>query len=1390
MATPALCKARQLTDLTGQTPCDKPATSLNGRLCSYHSRRCQALYRGYKRRNAQLDDLSKSMPPYLANTKVALVNQTFKDVDSESTLQELHGYLFKKHTLLEAVIRGRKLHHSHFFAVDNDYGHEKFLAQLQKEKYTTARALEKLGRRLADVLYQQQKWFTWIRQCQDDEEARRETESKKNKLEGAMFRKYKKEVERNQREAKAREDRKRNEIFLDEIYNQTLSEMTEDGQDEWDPVQDVSQDERASYIELIKYFLMLKDSDTPEESADGASVSAISVGPKYSATDGEPAESSKNAKNKAKKSKTETPKHSKADTVDNDKSRAEFIEMETQAQIRRRLGEGVKYAHEAGMYVVGTIENPVELEGKSPPMPADEIDVLLKEIAEIKNLLFCRLLLSHAALLPVALRANSVEDFLDDKEVTLEDLRDLCLKMEKPGLQEVRDACADLVREEEENSSGGTEDHEEDEELNVLDLIDPFRPSKGPIQRVPKVFQTKREKALGKKRRQVKKLQEIAGLDNNGALVDFGVIDDDGKYKQKKMRIKICGRYIYNYPSEKAMNRGGWLHFCIIAKESDLYNAIELCRNWDEFFELNILATYQYFPAAKWMIWVGDRLRQQLLSFGFIPYFQSDKADELTVHHQTGGRGQYRRSHHIREWRNFICGHIKRNDPASRRLIQYLSMETAHIIVLVRDAKTGRTLISPPENELWLVREKVGLGRASKKDYNIISYVGPKFFEEMDKYRKWHFGFDEYYDIYVWDHAPGNPFPYLYNKLQQALIKANRICTLPDYYKIASPILKTLVRDPITFRCRSIKPGEEVESIWDIINNSKSSFRGFNERNEEVAMNNVLKTHVYNEADVFEDMILFPEESLGDMKNNLFKENPSTMVVFERAGPLVVNPRRFALDLDTDDELSDYEDETERPTDGHSLMPSHKGEDETEDEGVSEDEEMDTDEESENPMKLFNEKFIESMSLSKREGRMLDIANSTSQALSHARLPASFNDADYMAFMRLSLSRQTDFSDTSPENLDRDFMRYMDRQKSKVFKDCWHKGDLEPGATEKYKELQKIVLQMDDYQMTKLTMGPFEMLAFLGVMPRHRRVVPDAFHAYAGVALFFEAEGFLNSDNGQEFKQSLLLNQAERAKKLPNRRTHMSNKTLPEELWVPWDTLLRTNKRKHGQAVDDIYPFEWDKAIRPIIAHLYRAGVICNSYSDYIAGKALAIAEPSRPLDLFIDYRMELDGITMPPELQDPRTITRQTLLSRARAFAQKHGPAVRFAVLKIWSAPHFYPLMLGIDRRPTVTFLDSVARAWEWKFIPKDMPCSEWSIHHQARLRIKPYEDAFGDQVIVKRDLYLVMGKDEAELRKLAVGVTWAVQTEPWRLEIDFWKSFVNIELEFLEGLNTVWLD
>ena len=257
---------------------------------------------------------------------------------------------------------------------------------------------------------------------------------------------------------------------------------------------------------------------------------------------------------------------------------------------------------------------PLELHDRTAPIPDEEIDRLLEELTEIKLLLFCRILLSHATVLPAALRAANVEEFLNDKEVSDTDLRDLCLKMDNPGLQEIRDACADLGRVAEEG-----EDEDEDEpaheELSKTDRISKrlgiprrFRSA------IPDKWASEREKRVKKQGGVPPHIMDQLA-ESQKTMIDFGNIDDESKFQSRKIRIKVCGKDIYNYRSEKAISRGGWLHFSILAKDSDLHQAVELCRNWEEFWELNVLSTFQYFPAANWLQWKGDRRRQQFLQF-------------------------------------------------------------------------------------------------------------------------------------------------------------------------------------------------------------------------------------------------------------------------------------------------------------------------------------------------------------------------------------------------------------------------------------------------------------------------------------------------------------------------------------------------------------------------------------------------------------------------------------------------------------------------------------------------------------------------------------------------------------------------------------------------------
>ncbi|KAJ8107718.1 hypothetical protein OPT61_g8673 [Boeremia exigua] len=1310
------CRARLLSDLSGQTACDKEATSADGRLCAFHSRQCQALYRGYKKRNAELDELANNQPPYLAGKKGSVVSQDYADVDDEATLKALHGYLFKTFQLLDRVIRARKLHHSHFYAIDNDYGHQKYLDKLLNDRQNMTKALEKLGKRAATVMYEQKQWFDWIKETQIKEEKEGETESKKVKLEALLFQRHQKEIKRQQRAMRAKETEKQQEQYLDETYKQRLSDMSEEDQDDWDPIRDVYGYERDNYVELIKYFLMLKESEPSsgfEEPTTEGDVPQAEDAPASAA----PTKAlSKSAKKRVKKANAETKKLADPSLQTEDGRGANVIEMETRVQMRERLRTPVKFERATGWYVQG--DGPNGLNAQTPVIPDDEVEQLLDEVAEIKNFLFCRLLLTQSTLLPAALKAESIEDFIGKEEVTREHLRDLCLKLERPVLQDVRDACADFIRERD-----GVEDLEEPEDKkDVDDYPNTYKtPEKYRLKfkkgKVPESFKTKREKAAKDASKKPKNLYE----GENDGILDFGKVTDESQYSRKRTRIKICGRYMYNYPSEKALTRGGWFHFSIVAKDSDLFDAVELCRNWNEFFELNILCLYHYFPARKWTRFIGDLARQQLLQLGFIPYFHADKADKVTNYFQTGSRGMARRAHQHTEMRNFICGHIKRDDPVSRRFIQYLAMESWELRALVRDAKTGRVLISPPEDELWLLREKSGWGRASRNEYEVVGEIGPAFFESMDKSRKWHFGFDEFYDVYIWDSTPGRPFFAMQRKIEEVLTRAMRVRELKDMFSTAGPILKTLTKDPVTERMRSIKPGEEVESIWDGLDKTASAWSwspqvGFDKEG-------ILDSYKYTEADELEDAILFPLENTGLLPNDLYYHVPSAMEMFETQ-PL--DMRKFAADLDTDEEMESSE--------GTDLG-------EAEDDGDSEWEDQDaagpgewvhnsellpgTGEELADAVDILSEQFV---GLGMREPDYFIPILRDPQSKRARMLPKVIRTSheELMGTCRLALRCQQQYDQTE-RGMEADFYRHIDRQKSKG---DFHLGDTQADSLPRYVEHKHMVDAMDMFIMShSIDTGPFELcktMHMADLFREERRVVDDAFAAYAAIAVFFQGDAFLASEYGEPWRDTKLLDQEERARHVPDRRTHMSNKTMPKEFWKAWDELLKANRRSESDAVDDIYPMEWRKALRPTIIKLFKAGVICSSYGGQAAGIATAAAEPGRPMDLYIDYRLGIPLAKIVSHMRDPTVLDRDFIMKTVTKFVADH-PGARFSALRVWSSPHFYPLMLGMDSRRMCSFADDRGRCWEFKFIPKDMPYSEWSMHQQLCQRLQPYEHIWG---------------------------------------------------------------
>ncbi|KAK4063857.1 hypothetical protein Trihar35433_8565 [Trichoderma harzianum] len=1366
------CQALHLSD---GSKCTKEATHADGVFCWFHSKQVYGLYKGYKRRNARLDELESEAPSYLKTSKVPLANQTFEDVQDQETLRTVHSHLFDRYVLTGQVIDARRLHHTHFYSLQIDYGHQAYLDKLSSNRHIILRSLKRLEKRTADVLYQQEKWFAWVRQAQEEEEATRDKEQKKIKQEAALFKRHRDKLQARLEQARREEEQKSQDAYLEAAFRERM-EMSEDeweSDEAWDPIKDTDHDKRNQYIDLIRHFLWMDAADIEtsqdpptepkpqveeateqQQEEDGqkpskkgkkkakAKPSAAKPGNQGSASDSSPADRGQDklmAMQQQKKGKKA------ADQPMPDKNN-----IETEQEMRKRLSQGVdkKLENLWGYQLVGSLENPHETFTRTAPMTNDEIETAIKDVREIKLLLFCRLLLAQASLLPAALRANSVEEFLNDAEIVDSDLRDICLKLEDPSLQQIRDACADFARgDDAEVDAEPTEDSDSEDDEEFGDMMGDYD----------------HYRRLHTDEWFVKKLADRQGLKEPR---------QKSISSSQRSRVAICGKSVWNHASEKAMSRDGWLQFSIIAKDCDLKHAIQLCRNWAEFADLNLLTLWQFFPASNWTSWANNRLIQQLHELQFFPYFIDLEAQSRSRYFQTGGRGKGRRQHDMIETRNIIVGHMKRRDPVTRRFLQYLTMRTGELLVLVRDGKTGRVITAPPEKHRWTYRRKQGIGRASKNEWQNVLEVGPDYFDMTDVLREWRFGFDDYYDVFIWNLVPNESPLLLYNVIITELRTAWRMTQPADMYSHMEPQLRSLTREEDTMRTRKILPGEQVKSLWDVVTSEDVEFRLFSTSGSftsftpqgagtgEMADSPYL---FYTKANAVEDEILFPDELTSNKKNVHFREIRNPVSRLEHSG------------------LPGHNKYWEK-----GLTAILAGEDFKE--PLSK--EMDTDDDSMWALPAIWKSGLEKLLQGTLSAEQREVLEETGlDAIKEGQLIADRLDSA-------------------------DPMEVMERERSTEFKAAFHDGDLEPGCTERYRQVQEIITTMLKtahaespdwvYYIAEL-MQWLEVESFdddyygdYGSDPwSHGFIVQDMVLAFSTMAMFFpevdttaHVTAFLKSDQIEAFRNSALFDPRERSKSRPDRRSRTSYKYRDPKFWTEWKKGLE--KDRH---FSDIYPFDWSLAIRPIIAKLYRAGVMAPAHLEndgrIVPGVATANTEPHRPdtLDLFINYDdpRRLFPITYPPHFVSPDKWPK--LQPIAEDFAQKHQNA-RFALLRIWTAPHFYPLMLGMGNRQATSFQDSVSRPWEWKFLPKDMPGSELSMHNTTAKALENVKERLEDRIAYRGDLILVMAEDGAELLKNCTAVTFAVQTRPWLREIDLWKSFVNVDLDLLRELDPVWLD
>lgn len=265
----------------------------------------------------------------------------------------------------------------------------------------------------------------------------------------------------------------------------------------WDPIKDTDHDKRNQYIDLIRHFLWMDAADI-ETSRDPPAEPKPQA---EEAAEQQQEEDSQKPSKKGKKKATAKPSAAKpgsegsaVDSSTADRGQDKLMAMqqqkkakkaadqpmpdknniETEQEMRKGLSQGVdkKLENLWGFQLVGSLENPHETFTRTATMTNDEIETAIKDVREIKLLLFCRLLLAQASLLPAALRASSVDEFLNDAEIVDSDLRDICLKLEDPSLQQIRDACADIARGDEAGVDAGNEPAEDSDSEDDVEFGD------------------------------------------------------------------------------------------------------------------------------------------------------------------------------------------------------------------------------------------------------------------------------------------------------------------------------------------------------------------------------------------------------------------------------------------------------------------------------------------------------------------------------------------------------------------------------------------------------------------------------------------------------------------------------------------------------------------------------------------------------------------------------------------------------------------------------------------------------------------------------------------------------------------------------------------------------
>lgn len=117
-------------------------------------------------------------------------------------------------------------------------------------------------------------------------------------------------------------------------------------------------------------------------------------------------------------------------------------------------------------------------------------------------------------------------------------------------------------------------------------------------------------------------------------------------------------------------------------------------------------------------------------------------------------------------------------------------------------------------------------------------------------------------------------------------------------------------------------------------------------------------------------------------------------------------------------------------------------------------------------------------------------------------------------------------------------------------------------------------------------------------------------------------------------------------------------------------------------------------------------------------------------------------------------------LRSELASHSAKHGVEARYSLIRLKSAPDYWPTKMDEESASNTAFLDPSGRVWEWvTHRPRDIPYESWWVHDALHSiitdppqygseRRDPDEECVDNHVRRGVETYLIMGRNGKEAK------------------------------------------